>query len=135
MAIKCLHPSCKEVVRDGKNRCDKHRKTTNSSHSTIKHKVLTPKRDRRNGKFYDSARWRRVSIKQRTKFPMCSSCEDKGITMEAHHADHIVEIEDGGSPYSLSNLKSLCRSCHTTKTNLVRAERNAPKRDIGLADL
>jgi len=66
---------------------------------------------------------------------MEADCEGRGITMEAHHADHIVEIEDGGKPYSSSNLQSLCRSCHTTKSNYVRAKKNTAKLDTGLADL
>lgn len=39
------------------------------------------------------------------------------------YADHIVEIEDGGSPTNLGNGQCLCHAHHTMKTALMRSER------------
>ena len=30
--------------------------------------------------------------------------------------DHLVPLEDGGDPWSESNLQALCRGCHIAKT-------------------
>jgi 5-methylcytosine-specific restriction protein A len=38
-------------------------------------------------------------------------------------ADHIVEIRDGGEPYSLANAQCLCSSHHVRKTMAERAKR------------
>jgi 5-methylcytosine-specific restriction endonuclease McrA len=37
--------------------------------------------------------------------------------------DHIVEVEDGGKPFSLDNLLTRCRSCHKVKTAAARKAR------------
>ena len=34
--------------------------------------------------------------------------------------DHILRVEDGGAPYDLANLQTLCRGCHVAKTNAER---------------
>ena len=34
----------------------------------------------------------------------------------ATEVDHIVEIQDGGAEFALSNLRSLCHRCHVRKT-------------------
>jgi 5-methylcytosine-specific restriction enzyme A len=40
-----------------------------------------------------------------------------GCRGRADSVDHIVELEDGGSAYALSNLQSCCRSCNVAKRN------------------
>lgn len=39
------------------------------------------------------------------------------------YADHVIEIEDGGSPTDLGNGQCLCYSHHGMKTALMRSER------------
>jgi 5-methylcytosine-specific restriction endonuclease McrA len=49
----------------------------------------------------------------------------------ADTVDHVVELEDGGSAYALSNLQAACRSCNTAKRNrslAVRAKRGRVRR-------
>lgn len=41
------------------------------------------------------------------------------------YADHIVEIEDGGSPTDLSNGQCLCHGHHEAKTALMKSERDS----------
>jgi 5-methylcytosine-specific restriction enzyme A len=36
---------------------------------------------------------------------------------QATAVDHIVELEDGGSRYDLSNLQAACASCNASKRN------------------
>ena len=40
------------------------------------------------------------------------------------YADHIVEIEDGGSPTDLDNGQCLCHAHHGAKTALMKSERH-----------
>ena len=41
----------------------------------------------------------------------CQKCGNYG-----NEADHIKRLEDGGAVYDESNLQTLCRGCHITKT-------------------
>jgi len=68
-------------------------------------------RNKENDKFYHSREWKRARGLQLSKFPLCKEC-----FYPAEIVDHIVEIKDGGSRLSHSNLQSLCRSCHNIKT-------------------
>lgn len=43
-------------------------------------------------------------------------CQADGCTNGADEVDHIVEIQDGGAEFDLSNVRSLCHECHVTKT-------------------
>ena len=43
-------------------------------------------------------------------------CVNPGCSRPATEVDHIVEIQDGGAEFDLSNLRSLCHACHATKT-------------------
>jgi 5-methylcytosine-specific restriction endonuclease McrA len=40
-----------------------------------------------------------------------------GCRQWADCVDHVVELEDGGSAYALSNLQAACRSCNASKRN------------------
>lgn len=112
MAVLCVAPACREIVRDGTSRCEKHKFVAKKD----KNKLRELRGGRRNSKVYDSSRWRRISNKKRTVTPFCEMCEDIGIDRVADVVDHIVEIEDGGGQYEWSNLMSLCHACHNQKT-------------------
>ena len=43
--------------------------------------------------------------------------------MPATQVDHIKPIADGGEPWDLENLRSLCASCHSKKTGRDRLAR------------
>ena len=42
--------------------------------------------------------------------------------------DHVVPLRDGGAPWDMANLQSLCRSCHIDKT-AGENRRDDPERD------
>ena len=42
----------------------------------------------------------------------CQQCGKPGRL----EVDHLVPLEQGGAPYDLSNLQSLCKGCHVAKT-------------------
>ncbi|MCL2555429.1 MAG: HNH endonuclease [Firmicutes bacterium] len=98
--------------------CDKHQKEANSQYEKNG-------RDHEASRHYNTGRWQRLRKLQLAREPMCRHCKERGQLVRASHADHIIEIADGGSVYDLDNLQSLCRSCHSTKTLKERARRNA----------
>ena len=55
----------------------------------------------------------------------CVKCERYG-RMEV---DHIVRLEDGGDPYELGNLQTLCRACHIAKTAAENTKHETPGAD------
>ena len=40
-------------------------------------------------------------------------------------ADHIIELADGGQPWDMDNLQTLCQECHKAKTSASRRSRAA----------
>lgn len=54
--------------------------------------------------------------------PVCVHCGSTGPRMTL---DHIVEIKDGGEPFSRDNVQWLCQPCHNVKT---AAQRNLRRR-------
>ncbi len=46
----------------------------------------------------------------------------------ASEVDHIIECADGGNFHEWSNLRSLCKACHKTKTLLMRKARVEKKK-------
>ena len=62
---------------------------------------------------YDST-WRRLSVQFRAANPICMRCSEAPATL----ADHIVPIRvDPGRRLDVTNLQSLCDSCHKVKTD------------------
>lgn len=74
----------------------------------------TPTRSRsaRASRIYSTKKWR---VTRRRKLRDSPTCEDCGLEL-ATEVDHAVPIEEGGAPYALSNLRSLCARCHGRKT-------------------
>lgn len=66
--------------------------------------------------FYTSRRWRAVRTKavERDLY-QCQECKTLAPS-HMLHVDHIRERSDGGAAYDLKNLRTLCRSCHSSKT-------------------
>jgi hypothetical protein len=46
-----------------------------------------------------------------------------GCKGRASCVDHVVELEDGGPPFELSNLQAACRPCNAAKRNRSLARR------------
>ena len=64
---------------------------------------------------YD-ARWRRLRESQLRAEPLCRSCRMEGLAVAATEVDHIRRKRRGGGD-ERRNLQSLCRACHSKKTN------------------
>ena len=79
--------------------------------------------------FYNSWKWRKRSKAYKVKNPICEVCEAKGRIRAVIEpgkktgvTDHIIPIEQGGSPTDERNLMSMCSyikdSCHDRKRAL-----------------
>lgn len=52
------------------------------------------------------------------EFPLCKTCLELGYVVHAEITDHIVPVHIRPDLRTdESNLQSLCRGCHTKKTN------------------
>lgn len=100
-------PGCPGIVRAG--RCS----------------VCGPKRpdahayDRQRGsaaqRGYDR-RWQKLRLMHLRAQPLCAECLKHGLVTIASEVDHIQPKRHGGDD-SATNLQSLCKPCHTRKTN------------------
>ncbi len=69
----------------------------------------------RHDPFYDTGRWRKLTVRHRQEEPLCRSCKSRGIIKAGNLVDHIVAINFGGDEWDEDNLQTLCHSCHQAK--------------------
>lgn len=75
------------------------------------------------------SRWQTLSRLHLAEKPVCERCKLSGIFRAATEVDHIRPVRKfPGLAYERSNLQSLCKSCHSTKT--MRYERNGIYHDF-----
>lgn len=60
---------------------------------------------------------------------LCQSCAKRDRVTVATEVDHIIPVQHGGG-HELTNLQSLCSSCHADKT--LRERGIEPRRQIGI---
>lgn len=74
--------------------------------------------------FYGTSEWKTLRLRKLQKDPLCQMCLNNGFLKDGHDIDHIVEISDDYSRrLDITNLQSLCRSCHMHKTHKERGLR------------
>lgn len=61
--------------------------------------------------------WRRIAAEHLELEPWCRSHLERGLHIRATEVDHILTRRAGGSD-DHSNLRSLCKSCHSRRTAL-----------------
>ena len=112
----CGHPGCGALVRDGSGRCAKHPKAGS---------FADKKRGNRHERGYgnDWTKLRNVIIRRDAY--LCQVCLIVDRLTPAHAVDHIVPKANGGSN-DPSNLQSICKPCHTTKTAVESAMAGGP---------
>ena len=77
-------------------------------------------------RFYGLKEWKRLRAGQLARQPLCQRCLSLDIVTEAKDVDHIVSHKGDWSLFSRqSNLQSLCRRCHSYKTQQ-EAKAHAP---------
>ena len=67
-------------------------------------------------RFYDTANWKHIQKAQLAREPACQGCEQA----PAMCVDHVKPITAGGAKRERSNLQSLCRACHDSKSGCDR---------------
>ncbi len=105
----CSYGGCNSVAVPGSHRCEKHPLT------------YTPKKrydhQLHDGKYiYSTARWRRLRDSFIRMHPLCAECDRHALVTPGEVVDHVKELKDGGDPWDVDNLMTLCRSCHQKKT-------------------
>lgn len=105
----CRHFGCGALVRDGSGYCEKHQSDRSAG------KFADQNRGSRHERGYGTA-WEKLRklILSRDK-GLCQVCLGNGRYRPAHHVDHRVPKSEGGTDDE-SNLQSICRDCHRTKT-------------------
>ena len=83
-------------------------------------------RNKESAAVYNTTRWRKVRKMQLMREPLCKCGQIATI------ADHIKELVDGGEPFDLDNLESMCQSCHNSKTARVKREREGGSKSYRL---
>lgn len=81
----------------------------------------TKVRDKDSKKIYNSSKWIKevrpaVLIRDAARCVQCDSKENLVV-------DHVEELKDGGDPYDLNNLETLCKKCHSIKTHEEKKKR------------
>jgi hypothetical protein len=111
--VLCSAPACKTIVRDGHARCELHRKTQ-KTHANKVRAEQRKEQSREKSFIYNTAAWKRLSIKKRTVDPFCEDCLERSpvVYKQADVVDHIV----------------LCHSCHARKTANEKNRRKSEKR-------
>lgn len=106
----CIEYPCGRVADPkGRGRCKVHARERNAeTHRTGR---LEPG----GGRIYDQKRWLILRRRILVDNPMCQMCTARGVDELATDVDHITPVEDGGEPWALSNLRPLCRSCHSSR--------------------
>lgn len=107
------------MVNDGSGHCAAHQSDRNIG------KFADDRRGSRQDRGY-GAEWERTRkrILSRDK-GLCQVCLRAGRYRPAHAVDHMISKGEGGSDDD-ANLQSICRACHTTKT---QAEAQRARRD------
>ena len=93
------------------SRCDEHRR---DGFKQQKRRASIDYVER--NRFYQRAAWRSVRAAHLDGEPLCRQCSNEGLIVAAEVVDHIDEISDGGDLLDDSNLQSLCKPCHNSKT-------------------
>jgi uncharacterized protein (TIGR02646 family) len=66
-------------------------------------------------KWYKTASWAKLRLKQLSRSPLCCFCKKKGIITEGNTVDHIKPHKGNMEKFfDLNNLQTLCKSCHSS---------------------
>ena len=68
-----------------------------------------------NSTFYHSKQWRSLRNYYIQMHPLCEVCKRKDIITSGEVVDHIKPINMGGHKIDVSNLQTMCHSCHNSK--------------------
>ena len=105
----CLEPGCPELVKSG--RCARHARERTRE---LNARRIVPT------SHYLTPAWRALRRGVLKRDPICVDC---GAAM-SREVDHVVAVIDGGAD-ELSNLRGLCKRCHSRRTMRELRDRGA----------
>jgi len=105
--VNCTYARCSRLAKAGDGGlCPIHKAKRHTEYTKYRS-------DSKHTKIYGTKAWKLARIAALDRDGgWCVRCNEK----PAIDVDHIKEIKDGGSPFDLDNLQSLCKSCHAIKT-------------------
>ncbi|EKZ9011104.1 MULTISPECIES: HNH endonuclease signature motif containing protein [Vibrio harveyi group] len=121
----CASAGCKNVTSSRYcPRCQQQAETTRKENAKKRAKRSAQRYEDKYTSFYKSRKWKELREYKLKKDPLCEECKANGFVRAGHDIDHIVEIKDDFSRrLDITNLRTLCRSCHVTKTIRTRKRR------------
>jgi len=121
----CAQAGCKSITNKRNcNKCQTKFNLMSKERAKKRARKSTSFMTKTNKAFYGSAQWKALRERKIRKDPLCQICLTKGFLNEGKDIDHIVEIKDDYSlRQEITNLQTLCRSCHMYKTNQERIKR------------
>ena len=99
----CRYQGCPKLVDNDSGYCNEHAKLVLRNYDRY---LRSPRHDKRYG-----YRWRKLRTRFLNSHPFCEQCRQQGRYTLATEVHHVKPLADGGTN-ELSNLMSLCRSCH-----------------------
>ena len=111
----CHRMGCNGLIRNGEcNRCGATRRGSDRAYDDSRGTAAQ--------RGYDHT-WRKVRRMQLAREPLCYDCKTGGgnsmgggVITIASEVHHIIAKRDGGTN-ELDNLMSLCKACHSKRTN------------------
>ena len=105
----CSYPGCAALVDSSESRCDRHRKQEQREYNH-------GRKDNPLYKLYSSKAWRKVRKVKLSMNPLCERCRAKGLLKPATEVHHSIAVRDGGDPFDIAGLESLCKPCHSRES-------------------
>ena len=111
----CLKPNCNSASKKRGGYCSVHAGNGLSSgaNNAGPHGARRPSAAARGY----GHKWRVLRRKFLLRNPLCVQCKERGLVVAATQVDHVVPHQgDATRFWNVSNLQSLCASCHSRKT-------------------
>lgn len=101
----CSYPGCPELISPGTRFCEKHQKQSDKDYDRYH-------RTEENKSRYHNSGWKKIRAVKLNRDPLCEMCRREGRYVSATLVHHIKPLSEGGNNV-MSNLMSLCDSCHS----------------------
>ena len=103
----CSMNGCGRLCENGEQYCSEHKQAANKHYNQYQ-------RDPTSNKRYGRT-WKRIRDRYIKAHPLCEECQKNGRFVAAEEIHHILPLSRGGDN-DVSNLMSLCKSCHSRIT-------------------
>ena len=110
----CSYPGCPNLTTE--TYCSEHKAKVNKEYNKFQ-------RSLDHNKIY-GREWKRIRALYVREHPLCEMCLKEGKLTPVEEVHHILPVERGGT-HDVSNLMSLCKSCHN-KIHIALGDRKLP---------